>query len=93
LGFKFTALATVPGGIEMWGKVGIAIRKMYCTGPWKLATVPLYKPLKSTMGAYVHKTTYGPLIDTALHMRANPSLGQGVGPGNLDFFQPQMALA
>jgi hypothetical protein len=61
----------------MWGKGGIAIRKIYCTGSWKLSSVPLYNPLKSNMGAHVHKTTYGPLIDTALHMRANPSLGRG----------------
>ncbi len=47
--------------------------------------------------ALVHKTTYGPLIDTALYvmllMRANPFLGQvGGGPGNLNFFGCQMAL-
>jgi hypothetical protein len=47
----------------------------------------------------VHKTTYGSLIDTALYvmllMRANPLLGQvgeGLDPGNLDFFGSQMAL-
>jgi hypothetical protein len=47
----------------------------------------------------IHKTTYGPLIDTALYiillMRANPLLGQvegGLGPGSLDFFGPQMPL-
>ncbi len=48
---------------------------------------------------HVHKTTYGPLIDTALYvmllMRANPLLGQvggGLGPGNLYFLGPQIAL-
>ncbi len=55
--------------------------------------VPLYNQIKSTMSAHVHKTTYGPLIDTALQMRANPLLGQGKGLVNLDIFQPQMALA
>jgi hypothetical protein len=47
-----------------------------------------------------HKTTYVHLIDTALYvmflMQANQLLGQvgkGLGPGNLVFFRPQMALA
>ncbi len=31
------------------------IRKIYCTGPWKLATIPLYNSLKSPLGAHVHK--------------------------------------
>ncbi len=44
---------------------------MHCTGPWKLATIPLYIPLKSPKGAHVHKTTYGPLIDTALYIDQN----------------------
>ncbi len=43
---------------------------------WKLATIPLYNPLKSPVGARVHKTAYGPLIDTALYlmllMQPNP---------------------
>jgi hypothetical protein len=42
LRFKFTALATVQGGVEMWEG-----EKMYCTGPWKLSTIPLFNPLKS----------------------------------------------
>ncbi len=37
--------------------------RIYCTGPWKLATIPLDCPLKSPVGAHVHKTTYGPMID------------------------------
>ncbi len=45
------------------------------------------------MGPHVHKTTYGPLIDTALYvillMRANPSSGRGLGPKNLGFFEPR----
>jgi hypothetical protein len=48
----------------------------------------LYNPLKSPVGAHVHKTTYGPLIDTALYimllMRANPLLGQVGGGGSLE---------
>ncbi len=31
-----------------------------------LAMIPLYNLLKSPVGAHVHKTTYGPLIDMAL---------------------------
>jgi hypothetical protein len=41
---------------------GSAVRKIYCTGPWKLASTPLYNLLTSPMGAHVHKTTSGPLI-------------------------------
>ncbi len=29
------------------GGDGSAVRKIYCTGPSKLATIPLYNPLKS----------------------------------------------
>jgi hypothetical protein len=72
-----TALATVQGGIEMWeGVGGSAVRKIYCAGPRKLATIPLYNTLKSP----VHKNTYGPVIDAALYVmlliQANPLLGQ-----------------
>jgi hypothetical protein len=76
------------------------VGKIYCTGPLKLATIPLYNPLKSPVGAHVHKTTYGPLIDTALYvmllMRENPFLWQVGGCWALEistFFGPQMALA
>jgi hypothetical protein len=70
------------GVIEMWGCS--VVRKMYCTGPSKLATIPLYNPIKSHVGVHVHKITYGPLLVTALYvmllMRANP-LGGQVGEG------------
>ncbi len=60
-----------------------------------------YTTWKSTVGAHVHKTTYGSLIDMARPVRyafdAGKSIawasGRGLGPGNLDFFGPQMALA
>jgi hypothetical protein len=39
-----------------------AVRKIYCTGPWKLAVISTYNPLKSPIGVHVHKTTYGHLI-------------------------------
>jgi hypothetical protein len=52
--------------------------------------------LHGALEAYVHKTTYGPLIEMLLKWE-NPLHGQvgGVclGPGNLDFFGPQMSLA
>ncbi len=50
------------------------------------------------MGAHVHKTIYGPLIDTALYgkllMRKNPLLGQVEGGWALGIklFGPKMAL-
>ncbi len=50
------------------GRGGSAVRKIYCTVPWKLAKILLYNLLKSPVGAHVHKTTYGPLIDTALYV-------------------------
>ncbi len=53
--------------LEMW-EGDSAIRKINCTGPWKLATIPLYNPLKSPVGTHVHKTMYGPLIDRALYV-------------------------
>jgi hypothetical protein len=63
----------------MWGGCS-AVRKIYCTVLWKLATIQLYNPLKPLEGAHVHKTTHGPLIDTHLYvmllMRANLLLGQ-----------------
>jgi hypothetical protein len=40
-------LFSVQGGIEMCGGGGSAVRKMYCTGPWKLAMIPIYSPLMS----------------------------------------------
>jgi hypothetical protein len=52
----------------MW-EGGSAVRNIYCTSTWKLATMPLYKLLTSPMGAHVHKTTYGPLIDRTLYAR------------------------
>ncbi len=96
--FKFTALTTVQGGIDLGGG-GQCVRKIYCTGPWRLATIPLYNPLKSPVGAHVHKIAYGPLIDTVLGPVHNAfdaaksvtwASGRGLGPGNLDFFGPQM---
>jgi hypothetical protein len=56
--------------------------KIYCTGPSKLATIPLYNPLKS------------PWCDPVRNafVANKPLLGQ-VGGGNLDFFGPQMALS
>ncbi len=64
---------------------GSAVRKIYCTGPWKLATIQLYDPFKPPKGAHVHKTTYEPLIDTDLYlvllMWANPFLGKVGGGG------------
>ncbi len=48
----------------------------------------------------MHKTTYAPMIYTALcimfWMRAYPLLGEvggGLGPGIPEFFEPQMELA
>ncbi len=76
------------------------VRKMYCTGPWKLATIPLYNPLKSPVGVHVQKNylwtsdRYGSVLNA---FDAGKSItrasGRGYGPGNLDFFGPQMALA
>jgi hypothetical protein len=66
-----------------WGGGGSRVRKIYCTGLWKLATIQLYNLLKSPVGAHIH-TIYGPLIAMALFvmllMRKNPFLGQ-VGGG------------
>jgi hypothetical protein len=56
-----------------------------------------YNPLKSPVGAHVHKTAYGPLIDTVLGPVHNAfdaaksitcASGRGLGPGNRDFFGP-----
>jgi hypothetical protein len=51
------------------------------------------------MGAHVHKTNYGPLIDMTLYINVFDTgksitwaIGRGLG-GNLDFFGTQMALA
>ncbi len=54
----------------MWGGGASGVRKMYCTWPWKLAAALLYNPLKSPVGAHVHKTTYRPLVDTAFMYNA-----------------------
>ncbi len=40
---------------DVGGEGGSAVRKTYCTGPCKLATIPLYNPLKPPVGAHVHK--------------------------------------
>ena len=60
---------------------------------------PTVWALKPPSWALVHKTTYAPMIYTALYimfwMRAYPLLGQvggGLGPGNLKFFGLKMAL-
>jgi hypothetical protein len=50
-------MATVQSGIDMWKeKGGSAVTKIYCTGHWKLAAILLCNPLKSSVGAHVHKT-------------------------------------
>jgi hypothetical protein len=59
---------------------------------------PTVWALKPPSWALVHKTTYAPMIYTALcimfWMCEYPLLEQvgGFGPGNLKFFGPQMAL-
>ncbi len=64
------------------------LRKIYCTGSWKLARIPFHNPLMSPSGALVHKTTFVPLIVTALYvmllMWANPLLGQVEGGWTLE---------
>ncbi len=78
LWFKFSSLATVQGGIEMWGGGVGAVRKIYFTGPG--SSLP-YRYI--TRWAHVHKTTHGPMIDMALYvmllMHENPLLGQVEG--------------
>ncbi len=61
---------------------------------------PSVLALKPPSWALVHKTTYSPMIYTSLcimfWMRAYPITwagGRGLGPGILEFFWPQMALA
>jgi hypothetical protein len=76
---------------EMWGCS--VVRKTYCTGPSKLATIPLYNPLKSHVGVHVHKITasdcYNPVCNA---FDAGKSItrasGRGLYPGNRDFFGP-----
>ncbi len=51
--------------VKRCGGGGSVVRKIYCIGPWKLAPIVLYNPLKSPMGAHVHKTTYGPPTPTS----------------------------
>jgi hypothetical protein len=81
---------------DVRGGGGSAERKIYCIRLWKLAMIPFYNPLKSPVGAHVHKTTYGSLMDMTLYvmllMQANPLHGkwEGVGPSKS---RPQMALA
>jgi hypothetical protein len=70
--------------MEIWGGGGSVVRKMYCTGPWKLALIPLYNPLKSPVGAHVHKITYGSLNNMALYIMLLMRVNQ--------VFGPQMAL-
>jgi hypothetical protein len=89
---KFCNLSLLIG----WEGGGSAVRKTYCTVLAHSSKAELW-----ALEAHVHKIAYGPLIDTALYvmllMQANPLpyLGkwEGVGPGNLDFFGAQMALA
>ncbi len=66
------------------------MRQDKCTGAPSLSPkVELW-----ALEAHVHKTTYGPLVDTALYvpvmllMRENPILGQveGVGPWKSQLF-------
>jgi hypothetical protein len=59
----------------------------------------LYDLLKSPFGAHVHKTTFEPLIDTALYvmllMRGKSitwASGRGLGPGKHDILGPPMSL-
>jgi hypothetical protein len=63
--------------------------------------IPLYNLLKSSVEAHshVHKTTYGPQIDTALYVKLlmqgksiTWASGRGLGPGNLDLFWHQIAF-
>jgi hypothetical protein len=72
LQFPVAALDTVQGGTEMWGG--------HC-GKKKLLHWVLEYRIQKLM---LHKTTFGPLIETVLYimllMRANPLRGQwGVG--------------
>jgi hypothetical protein len=86
----------------------LLISYKFCNGGPSRADKFLYAPappppsvwaLKPPSWALVHKTTYAPMIYTALcimfWMHAYPLLGQvgGGGPGILEFFGPQMSLA
>ncbi len=70
--------------VKRCGRGAVLSEKFHCTGPLEAHSHTTYNPLKSPMGAYVHKTPYGPLLNTALYvmllMRAKPFLGQ-VGGG------------
>jgi hypothetical protein len=73
-----------------------AIKFLYAPAP----PPPTVWALKLPSWALVHKTTYTPMIYTALcvmlFMRAasiTRASGRGSGPGNLEFSGPQMALA
>ncbi len=78
---------------------GSSLRKIYCTGAWKLATIPLSNPLKSPMGAHFHKNNLaGPLIGYGLVLNAFDAgkyiiWASGSGPWISRLFGPQMALA
>jgi hypothetical protein len=89
-------LATAQAGIEIWEWGGGVVRKIYYTGPWKLATIPLYNLLKSPVGAHVHKTTSDLYSPECNAFYAGKSITwaseRGLGSRNLDFFGPQMAL-
>jgi hypothetical protein len=61
---------------------------------------PTVWALKPLLLALVHKTTYAPIIYWSLCvmlLKQAASItwpsGRGMGPGNLEFFGPQMALA
>ncbi len=86
----------------MVGRTGGALQLCYLTAlvQWCYLTAleGWYGPW-NPLWALVHKTTYAPMIYTALCvvllMRAASTTwasGRGLGPGNLDFFGPQMAL-
>ncbi len=83
----------------IWGGAARAVRLssfMHLSGP---SRAPVWA-LKPPSWALVHKTTYAPKIYTSLCvmllMQAASitwASGRGLGPGNLEFFGPQMALA
>jgi hypothetical protein len=87
------SLLILGGGGGGWGQCG----KIF-TALCSLSVSP--KAELWALEAHGHKTTNGPLIDTALYImlliRANLLLGQvgkGWALGNLDFVGPQMPLA
>jgi hypothetical protein len=64
-----------------------AIKVLYAPAP----PPPTIWALKSLSWSLVHKTTYAPMIYTALCITW--ASGRALGPGNLEFLGPQMALA